>query len=41
MPVRDLALLHTAADQERVRNFSVKSLGSMVKREHKGMVRAS
>jgi hypothetical protein len=41
MPVRDLALLHAAADQEQVENFSVKSLGTMGKRDHKGMVRVS
>ena len=41
MPVRDLALLHAAADQEPVGNFSVKSLGSMAGRDHKGMVRVS
>lgn len=36
MPVRDLALLHAAADQEPVGNFSVKSLGSMGKRGSQG-----
>jgi cytochrome P450 len=36
MPVRDLALLHAAADQEPVGNFSVKSLGSMGKQGSQG-----
>jgi hypothetical protein len=37
LPVEQLA----AADQEPVGNFSVKSLGSMARRDHKSKVRVS
>jgi hypothetical protein len=41
----DVVVLHVeqlaAADQEPVGNFSVKSLGNIARRDHKGMVRVS